>query len=126
MLKLFVFATIALLALVGGNVYGQSENGGVVAFVEPGFPAADSGAPSSQQTAALFSTAIISDANHLADELGMPSTRLLVLPYGSAFPEDCWPAIRQFLGRGGNLLVLGGQPFSRAAYHDLQVMHLRD
>jgi hypothetical protein len=126
MLKLFVFVTIALLTLAGGNVYGQSENGRVVAFVEPGFPAADSGAPSAQQAAALFSSATVSDANHLRDVLGVPSTRLLVLPYGSAFPEDCWPAIRQFLGRGGNLLVLGGQPFTRAAYHDAQGWHLRD
>ena len=36
---------------------------------------------------------------------------LLVLPYGSAFPLDAWPAIRSFVNRGGGLLVLGGAPF---------------
>jgi hypothetical protein len=126
MLKLFVFAAIPLLMLAGGNVYGQSEQRRVVVFAEAGFPAAESGAPSAQQTAALFASAAVSDRNHLRDELGEPSTRLLVLPYGSAFPEDCWPAIQQFLGRGGNLLVFGGRPFTRAAYRDGQGWHLRD
>jgi hypothetical protein len=50
----------------------------------------------------------------------------LVLPYGSAFPEESWPAIKSFLDRGGNLLVLGGMPFTRAAYRDAQGWHLRD
>jgi len=126
MLKLFVFATIPLLMLARGNVYGQSENRRVVVFVETGFPGTDSGAPSSQQTPALFPSATVSDGNHLGEELSAPSTRLLVLPYGSAFPEDCWPAIRQFLERGGNLLVIGGRPFTRAAYRDAQGWHLRD
>lgn len=36
---------------------------------------------------------------------------LLVLPYGSAFPLDAWPQIRDFVRRGGSLAVLGGAPF---------------
>lgn len=36
---------------------------------------------------------------------------LLILPYGSAFPRDSWPAILAFLERGGSLLSLGGVPF---------------
>ena len=47
-------------------------------------------------------------------------------PYGSAFPEDAWGEINQFLQRGGNLLVLGGRPFARAAYRDASGWHLRD
>ena len=54
-------------------------------------------------------------AEALATALDDPSTRLLVLPYGSAFPENEWPAILKFLERGGNLLVLGGKPFTRPA-----------
>ncbi len=63
-----------------------------------------------------------------ADELGsaLAGARLLVLPYGSAFPEEAWPAIKQFLDRGGNLLVLGGMPFTRAAYRDHGEWHLRE
>jgi hypothetical protein len=58
--------------------------------------------------------------------LGDTATRLLVLPYGSAFPEESWSIIHAFLDRGGNLLVLGGRPFTRAAYHDANGWHLRD
>jgi hypothetical protein len=36
---------------------------------------------------------------------------VLVLPYGSAFPADAWPAIRDFVREGGGLVVLGGAPF---------------
>lgn len=36
---------------------------------------------------------------------------LLVLPYGSAVPVDAWQSIHDYLQGGGNLLILGGQPF---------------
>ena len=36
---------------------------------------------------------------------------MLLLPYGSAFPVDAWPAIRDFVRAGGSLVVLGGAPF---------------
>jgi hypothetical protein len=36
---------------------------------------------------------------------------LLVLPYGSAVPIEAWSSIQAYLRAGGNLLVLGGQPF---------------
>ena len=36
---------------------------------------------------------------------------LLVLPYGSAVPVEGWSAIQGYVRGGGNLLVLGGQPF---------------
>lgn len=37
---------------------------------------------------------------------------LLVLPFGSAFPKPAWPQIQVYLETGGNLLQLGGAPFS--------------
>lgn len=37
---------------------------------------------------------------------------LLILPYGSAFPADLWPVLFGYLQGGGNLLVLGGRPFT--------------
>ena len=37
----------------------------------------------------------------------------LLLPYGSAFPLEAWPAIRGFLKAGGGLVVLGGAPFEQ-------------
>ena len=48
-----------------------------------------------------------------------------MLPYGSAFPEKQWGAIREYLERGGNLLVLGGRPFTRAVYKDQGAWKMR-
>ena len=50
--------------------------------------------------------------------LADPTTKLLVLPYGSAFPEADADAITQYLQRGGNLLTLGGRPFTRPIDRD--------
>jgi hypothetical protein len=61
-----------------------------------------------------------------AASLKESESRLLVLPYGSAFPEDVWEEIYQFLQRGANLLVLGGKPFTRSGYRDKAGWHLRD
>jgi len=36
---------------------------------------------------------------------------VLILSYGSAFPLDAWTEIREFIKRGGSLVVLGGAPF---------------
>jgi len=44
-------------------------------------------------------------------DLSPKSCDLLVLPYGSAFPEEGWDGIFRYLEKGGNLLVLGGRPF---------------
>jgi hypothetical protein len=98
----------------------------VVILNEPGFPSADSVAPSAQQLGVLFQGARMAAADQLGEALGLASTRVLVLPYGSAFPENDWQTIKRYLDRGGNLVVLGGRPFSRAAFHDGTGWHLRD
>src|SRR5271165_1069483 len=127
MLKLALLAVASLFFLVShATLLAQSGMSAAVVFSEPGFPAADSAGPSPQQLAVIFPGAQLADADHLRDALAAPSTRLLVLPYGSAFPDPAWPAIKQFLERGGNLLSLGGMPFTRAAYRDASGWHLRD
>src|SRR5271166_2753035 len=130
MLKLALLAVASLFFLVShATLLAQSGMSAAVVFSEPGFPAAvsaDSAGPSPQQLAVIFPGAQLADADHLRDALAAPSTRLLVLRYGSSFPEEAWPAIKQFLDRGGNLLVLGGMPFTRAAYRDSSGWHLRD
>ena len=98
----------------------------VVVLHETGFPSADSPAFQPSQLEKALPGARFASADKLASVLGESTTRLLVLPYGSAFPEENWPAIRDFLQHGGNLLVLGGRPFTRAAYHDESGWHLRD
>ena len=120
------FIVVFLLTPFSFAADTQESNSHVVVLRESGFPAADTAAPSSDQLSTLFSTAQFATAEQLPAQLDSPTTRLLVLPYGSAFPEEAWPGIFQFLQRGGNLLVLGGMPFTRAAYHDNSGWHLRD
>lgn len=118
----FVFLFIVIFA---GSVV-LAENRDVIVFSEPGFPAADSATPTPQQLTALFPSAETVAADQLRQALSAGASRLLVLPYGSAFPEESWSAIKNFLDRGGNLLVLGGRPFTRAAHRDAQGWHLRE
>ena len=95
--------------------YARAASHAVV-FSEAGFPSADSPVVSSEALHAAFSNAEFAGAQQLASALGKPEANLLVMPYGSAYPEAAWPAILGYLDRGGNLLVLGGKPFTRAAY----------
>jgi len=97
-----------------------------VVLREAGMPAADSPAFPPGQLQRLLPGARTASADQLGTFLGDPAIRLLVLPYGSSFPEANWPAIYSFLLRGGNLLVLGGRPFTRAAFHDASGWHLRE
>ncbi len=100
---------------------GQRDTGqkpAVIVFWEDGFPAADTAQPSRSQLSAMLSGAAFLNADHLSEALGAEETTLLVMPFGSAFPEEEWPAIHGYLARGGNLLVLGGRPFTRAAYKE--------
>ncbi len=122
-----IIAVAALFLLVSHVVTLAQVNGrSVVVFTESKFPAADSAAPTPEQLAADFPRAELVGASQLSTSLAASEARLLLLPYGSAFPEEAWPVIKQFLDRGGNLLVLGGKPFARAAYRDSNGWHLRD
>ena len=113
----FLLALVLISAIAGA----QSK---IVVFEERGFPATDSApAPESVLRAALPNAQFASAAD-LSQQLS--SANLLVLPYGSSFPEDGWAEIQSFLQRGGNLLVLGGRPFGRAAYRDGNTWKLRD
>jgi len=120
-----IFLLMACLALAC-SAPAQNSNLGTVVFWEAGFPASDSAPPAPEQLARLFPEARNVGARGLTEALATAATRLLVLPFGSAFPEESWSAIKGFLDRGGNLLVLGGRPFTRAAYHDSEGWHLRD
>src|SRR5713101_5327165 len=131
----------SLLWLLGAmlvfSIQSVAQDSPVVVFAEPGFPAADSAGASSppqppspqlslQQLRALFPDARLASADQLPALLSSAATRLLVLPYGSVFPEPLWSGIHNYLERGGNLLVLGGEPFTRAAFRDGAGWHLRD
>ena len=119
------FAAVLLLLVTPAILQAQKFSGTVVWF-EPGVPAADTAAPSAAQLAEIFPGARIAATEQLAAQLSGPQTRLLILPLGSVIPEAAWSTIADFLHRGGNLLVLGGRPFTRAAYRDDSGWHLRE
>ncbi len=83
----------------------------VAVFFQPGFPTVDS-QPLSQQalTTALGGAPTFLSVEQLRSNDALRQTRLLVMPYGSAFPVEAWPAVLHYLQAGGNLLLLGGQP----------------
>lgn len=58
------------------------------------------------------------EVSELKKRLRADSIDLLINPYGSAFPMDAWPEIHDYLASGGNLLNLGGAPFSVPMRHD--------
>src|SRR5687768_8615433 len=69
----------------------------VAVFRAAGFPTAEAtevaGAVLDRATAGLF-VGVCDSPRVLADELALGKTSVLVLPYGSAFPVDAWPAIK--------------------------------
>ncbi len=105
---------------------GLAAPSSTLVFEEPGFPAADTAAPSAADLRGLFPEASFAGFEELGSALKATSTALLVLPYGSAFPEAAWSDIQAYLSRGGNLLVLGGRPFTRAAWRGPSGWELRN
>jgi len=120
---IFVSWLVWALALA---VVSPAQTASTLVFQESGFPTADSAASASAQLASLLPGAQGVSAEQLDTGLRANTTRLLVLPYGSAFPEASWPAIQAFLERGGDLLVIGGRPFTRSVFRDITGWHLRD
>ncbi len=106
-------------------LFGQQFSS-VVIWTEPGLPAADSSAATAAQLAQAFPKARVASTEQLPAQLADPQARLLILAQGSVVPEAAWSAIFGYLQRGGNLLVLGGRPFTRATFRDTSGWHLRD
>ncbi len=119
-------ALISFFCWIGPAELSAQDFSGAVVWSEPGLPAADSTAPSPEFLAKTFPHARLTPTDQLAVQLDVAKTQLLILPQGSAVPESAWNAIYTYLRRGGNLLVFGGRPFTRAAYHDATGWHLRD
>ena len=123
---ILICLTLAMVNSVASQPKATAQVSTTTVLNEPGFPAADTAAPSAAALAAAFPQARFASAEQLPAALEDANTRLLVLPYGSAFPEKAWPEIFAFLQKGGNLLVVGGRPFSRSAYRDASGWKLRD
>src|ERR1700761_1286947 len=108
-----LFTVWVLLPLCTNNFALDSSSGSqsagghfscAVLFRELGFPAADAAGPVGEQFA-LLPGVHLANAAELSTSLKDPAIRLLVLPYGSAFPEEAWASIFAFLQNNGNLLV---------------------
>ncbi len=121
-----IAAVFAILVAVLPFTSNAQTFSNVAVLAEPGFPPADVSAPSIQQLQTWFTGANFVGADKLSGALSADGTSLLVLPYGSAFPETAWESIQNYLQRGGNLLVLGGRPFTRAAYREGSNWKLRE
>jgi hypothetical protein len=100
----------------GGAVEAASPAVKVLLFRAGGFPTVD--AP--EIPAALLDEAlaglpveVLDSPPALAGRLSRATRDVLVLPYGSAFPLESWPAICAFVKQGGGLVVLGGAPFEQ-------------
>jgi len=99
--------TAFLLVLAGVSSLAAK----VVVFWQDGFPAVASQPLSRGVLAQALDAPVFADLDALRDPAALSDADLLVLPYGSAFPAEDWNVIRGHLRGGGNLLVLGGQPF---------------
>lgn len=115
-------SVLVSLLLTSWAASGQAST---VILNERDFPVVDSAAVSVQALQQAFSGARFATAEQLSAALSDKSTTLLVLPYGSAYPEAAWPGILRYLDRGGNLIVLGGKPFTRAAFQSSNGWELR-
>ncbi|MBZ5583319.1 MAG: beta-galactosidase [Acidobacteriia bacterium] len=100
---------IATLALVLACVFSTTAK--TVVFWHAGFPTVAS-QPVARETLSKAlddPDTVFAGLDTIKDAL--TGADLLVLPYGSAFPAGAWSAIQVYTRAGGNLLVLGGQPF---------------
>ena len=114
--------SLAVAALAISQAEGQSApreeqlTGRVVLFGASGFPVVDGDAQSTRATlgqAASGLSSVEADSPTTLPDALRDNASVLVLPYGSAFPLDAWPAIKGFLDGGGGLVVLGGAPFAQ-------------
>ena len=86
----------------------------VAVFFEAGFPAVDIEAiPEADLRQALAGLDVEwLSASRLASGLSRERHDVLVMPFGSAYPEEAWLAILRFLEAGGSLVNVGGRPFA--------------
>ncbi len=84
-----------------------------VVYWQDGFPVVESQPVSrpALEKALAGDEVTFKDSAGLSKAGALDGADLLVMPYGSAFPEPAWGAILGYLRHGGNLLVLGGRPF---------------
>ncbi len=81
-----------------------------VVFWQTGFPTVASVPETQAALTRALGAVTFADEKTLDKPATLNAAELLVLPNGSAVPADDWKSIQKFLGAGGSLLVLGGEP----------------
>lgn len=99
---------------------GKQERPRIALFYDEGFPSVDfQPVPRDMFLRALEGFEVVSlRAGDLSQALAEKSFHLFITPYGSAFPEECVPAIHAYLARGGAWINLGGRPLSVPVVRD--------
>ena len=103
-----------LRAVAADPVQQSGTRPSAIVFLDEGFPEVDGCSVDRKMLQAAlepFDVSYLSEPQ-LIDQLRAERCDLLITPYGSAFPKRAWPAILKYLRDGGNLLNLGGVPFS--------------
>ena len=91
----------------------EPETPRVALFAADGFPVVDAAPVDIANLRQAPGVVVLDSPAALVASLKPGAFDALVLPYGSAFPLDAWPAIRDFVQGGGGLVVLGGEPFAQ-------------
>lgn len=105
-MRLFCLPLMFAILTSSSAAFGQ-----LVVFHEAGFPTINSEPVSaSSLRQALGSQIEFAGIDKLNEPGTLSHAHLLVLPYGSAVPVAAWTAIDEYLKRGGNLLIVGGEP----------------
>lgn len=101
-------STAFLLILISSTLHAKA-----VVFWHDGFPSLETATITrkSLERALHEHEPMFANADDLKDPEALNGADLLVLPYGSGFPTEAWPIINAYIHRGGNILVIGGQPF---------------
>ncbi len=88
-----------------------------IIFYEKGFPSYENGLISRGILERALSSLkpVFMDFRTLISDTSFREGDLLVLPYGSAFPQEAWETINKYISKG-NLLVIGGRPLAIPVY----------
>ena len=104
----------ALPVLPGPQVQPGEKKFRIAIFYEPSFPPADGmavGRQTLQDALQDFDSEFLG-VEELTKRLSTTHFDLFLNPYGSTFPKEAFDRISGFLADGGNLVNLGGAPFS--------------
>ncbi len=107
-----MLVSLPLVFVLPPTLSAQGTNSGrhAVIFQQPRFPTIASEPLTKATLSAAIPDATFADLAQLRSPGALDGASLFVLPYGSAVPVEGWPAIQTYLRRGGNLLLIGGQP----------------